>query len=208
MDFKIYKAELNNKVYIGLSSNFEDRKKSHIFLSKNPKTHFHRAINKYGSENIEWSILRECKSIDEAIYFEIWYIFLYKSFYEGYNKTLGGDGVFGYKHTEASKLKNRNFHLGKTLSKSTKLKMSKSQSLVRKGMKFSDSHRKNLSRSHRRSRGIKFEMIKNNKVIDTFNSIQECVESCKEYKLYKSHISACLLGTRKSHKGFIFRSIS
>lgn len=91
----IYKAEFpNGKVYIGKSKIFELRKYHHIWNSKRlNKNHIimYKAINKYGPENIKWSIIYECSSIDEMNKKEIEFINLYKSTkYEfGYNMVCG-----------------------------------------------------------------------------------------------------------------------
>jgi group I intron endonuclease len=92
----IYKAEFpNGKVYIGKSKNFESRKKSHYYnsyyLNSNP-TKIKRAINKYGFENISWTIL--FSTTDESLINEKEkeYIIIYDSIKNGYNISNGGDG--------------------------------------------------------------------------------------------------------------------
>lgn len=91
----IYKAEFpNGKVYIGKTINFELRKYHHVWNSnrdnKNPSK-MARAICKYGSENINWSIIFECKSIEEMNKKEIEYIKLFNSTDHnfGYNMVCG-----------------------------------------------------------------------------------------------------------------------
>lgn len=66
----IYKIrnKINGKIYIGQSIKIEERWKSHILNSRQEKITdssqvIHKAINKYGVENFEFSILEEC---DEA----------------------------------------------------------------------------------------------------------------------------------------------
>ena len=93
----IYKIrnKINNKVYIGQSVKIEERWKSHILSSRQEKITnnsqiIHKAINKYGVENFEFSILEECDeaSLDER---EIYWISVYDSYYNGYNCTKGGN---------------------------------------------------------------------------------------------------------------------
>ncbi len=127
-----------------------------------------RAIKKYGRENFINGIIEFCSvdSIKEKEKF--WINKLNTKAPYGYNLTEGGDGLFGYKHTQETKRKignksgwNRglknvylpetikkmsNSHLGlrkgKTHNDDTKLKMSKSHI----GKKLSDEHRKNISK--------------------------------------------------------------
>ena len=93
----IYKIrnKINGKIYIGQSIKIEERWKSHILNSRQEKITdssqvIHKAINKYGVENFEFSILEECDeaSLDER---EIYWISVYDSYYNGYNCTKGGN---------------------------------------------------------------------------------------------------------------------
>lgn len=88
---------LNNKIYIGKSSDIEKRWKEHIRLSKSEhsrrKSPIHKAINKYGKENFRFEIIKECL-FEEMDALEIYYIKEYNSTNRkiGYNVTNGGDG--------------------------------------------------------------------------------------------------------------------
>ena len=69
------------------------------------------------------------------------------------NMTDGGDGTFGYKHTNETKVTMSNNRKGKSLSEETKLKMRKplseetklKMSQSRKGRTFSEEHKLKLS---------------------------------------------------------------
>lgn len=159
----IYKATFpNKKCYIGLTINkFEPRRKQHLSESFNSKcqlynTYFHRAIRKYGCKNVQWEILEDnitdFKILKER---ETFNILKYDSYMpNGYNMTLGGEGTIGIICSKELKNKRRKNalkrfkntqhpRLGKKTSKETKEKLSKS----RKGIIFSDKHRKNLSKA-------------------------------------------------------------
>lgn len=88
---------LNNKIYIGKSSDIEKRWKEHIRHSKSEhsrrKSPIHKAINKYGKENFRFEIIKECL-FEEMDDLEIYYIKEYNSTNRkiGYNVTNGGDG--------------------------------------------------------------------------------------------------------------------
>lgn len=110
----------NNKIYIGCTvQTLAGRKRSHKYDAKNGKTNmiFHKAINKYGFENIKWSVLFETFDHSELLKKEQEYIQQYKSLTpNGYNITLGGEGVLGCKNnkglkrTEEQKLMFRKVH--------------------------------------------------------------------------------------------------
>ena len=91
----IYKAEFpNGKVYIGKTKNFEQRKYHHIWNSNrrnNGHIIMYKAILKYGSDNINWSILCECLDNDDMNKKEIEYIKMYNSTSHkfGYNMVCG-----------------------------------------------------------------------------------------------------------------------
>ena len=87
---------VNNKIYVGKSSNVKFRKKAHesSFIRNHAvNEHLQRAIDKYGIENFEFIIIEfvDNNIIDKQ---EIFWIDKYNSFDEnfGYNKTFGGDG--------------------------------------------------------------------------------------------------------------------
>lgn len=91
----IYRHTLNNKDYIGYSSQtIEERLEEHIKNSLVDKSdrHFHRAIRKYGAENITSVVLDVASTKSEAILKERQYIVELDTFKNGYNMTLGGDG--------------------------------------------------------------------------------------------------------------------
>ncbi len=119
--------KVNNNVYIGQAVDIYYRWKwGHInYLNKNihSNEHLQRAWNKYGQNNFEFKIIEEClkEQLNEK---EIYWIAYYDSFNNGYNQTLGGSGNLGLQHSEETKEKIRNFHLGKKLSNDTKKKIS------------------------------------------------------------------------------------
>ncbi|BCT30355.1 GIY-YIG nuclease family protein [Bacillus velezensis] len=97
-----YRNKINNKNYIGQTTNFERRMIRHLADSKhpNPMYKIHRAIKKYGIENFEITVLEECtkEMLDER---EIYWISHFDSYNNGYNMTGGGNG-FGIGEGSAS----------------------------------------------------------------------------------------------------------
>ena len=133
----------DKKVYIGQTINFESRKKGHIHAAlekfdNNKKSLFYYAIRKYREQNFKWEILGYCETREELNEAEIECIWFFQSQNRiyGYNITSGGNwggypgeynGMYGKKHSEESKQKNRESNIGKKHSEESKRKMSKSR---------------------------------------------------------------------------------
>lgn len=88
--------KINHKKYVGQSIDIKSRWRQHKNSSLTRDTFLYRAINKYGIENFEFSILEECteKELDTK---EMYWIDFLDTYNHGYNMTLGGSGVSGYK---------------------------------------------------------------------------------------------------------------
>ena len=81
---------INNKRYIGvttrtLQKRFDEHCKADSYIGK--------AIRKYGAENFQKYMLDQADSHAELCDLEIYYIQKYDTYHQGYNLTLGGDGV-------------------------------------------------------------------------------------------------------------------
>ena len=142
----IYKVtnNINNKVYIGLTTQtLEQRKYCHLAeIKKGRLSHlyFYRAMRKYGIENFSWEIICETDSKSKLVALEKFYIAAYSKIGKIYNMTNGGEMNLynpsietrnklreinlGKKLSEETKLKLRNINLGKKQSEETKLKRS------------------------------------------------------------------------------------
>ncbi|HNQ21258.1 MAG TPA: GIY-YIG nuclease family protein [Bacteroidales bacterium] len=99
--FYIYAFQFpNNKYYIGKTSNLIKRYKQHIRYSKkinNNSLLIHKAINKY-KDNYKFNPLFSLTNEELACEYEKYFINIFNSFSpNGYNLTLGGEGVSGYK---------------------------------------------------------------------------------------------------------------
>lgn len=125
----VYKSTnlVNNKVYIGITTrNFEKRIKEHINASiiNDSSLVFHRAIRKYGEDNFKWEIIDYANTLEELNEKEKYWINFYNTciFYKncnGYNMTIGGEGTFGYKHSEENRQKLSELKKGVSISDST-----------------------------------------------------------------------------------------
>lgn len=110
----IYKIinDINNKVYIGQTTyTLEERFKQHLFSARYQAPYkLYRAMNKYGIEHFQIQLIEECPNSELNIK-EAYWIGKYNSFDNGYNCTLGGDGVQKYNHDEMLQLWNEGYPL-------------------------------------------------------------------------------------------------
>lgn len=107
----IYALEINGRYYIGKDTliHNEKRIKDHLLLlnkGEHYNTHLQRAYNKYNKE-ISWFIVEEHEEISkvELSILERKMIKQFDSFANGYNMTLGGEGMSGYTWSEEQKQK-------------------------------------------------------------------------------------------------------
>lgn len=103
---------INNKIYIGQSSDIFNRWVKHKNFLKNNNhhnRHLQAAWNKYGEDAFLFSIIEQC-SCDKLDNREIYWINYYSSYIDGYNLDLGGGGIRGYKHTQEELDKMRKTH--------------------------------------------------------------------------------------------------
>jgi group I intron endonuclease len=138
--FTIYKVTniINNKVYIGFDSNWPKRKSIHKCNSIKLDYKFYRAIRKHGWHNFKWEILYQSKDRDYTKnIIENQFIIEYDSFVNGYNSTMGGEGVFGLKRqfSNEERLHRSLLMKGNTIAKGNK------------GNKLSNTHKLNLSKA-------------------------------------------------------------
>ena len=206
----IYKAtnKMNGKAYVGQTVNSLKRRKiQHISeaLNEVDPFYFHNAIRKYGLNNFSWEVIMEGTCSSETLNkLEKHFILLYNSFENGYNLTLGGGSISGFKHSAESRKKISEAHKGKHLSGETRGKMSKARkgeknpmfgkyhseeskrkvSEAGKGRKCSEETRKKLSEVHK---GKNSHMFGKHLSAETRKRISE---SCKGKFTGKNHHNA------------------
>ena len=108
----------NEKLYIGYASDYYKRvgvHKSKLKKNKHDNKYLQKAWDEFGEENLEFNIFQYCPK-EKLIENEIFFIKFFKTNYikYGYNLTSGGDGCFGYNHTESHKKYMSNFQKGNT----------------------------------------------------------------------------------------------
>lgn len=105
---------VNSKMYVGITNNPNKRWARHKSDAKsNRKQAIHCAIYKYGEEKFLFKIAEQLSTWEEANQKEMeWIKFLKENYYQLYNETEGGDGVYGTKWTDERKQKMRELNAG------------------------------------------------------------------------------------------------
>lgn len=117
---------INNKRYIGLSTNVYNRWKQHVnALESNThhNAHLQSAWNKYPKDSFRFNIVERCEK-EELVDREIYWIAFYDSFRNGYNDTIGGEGVHGYIMSDQQKQQISKNNIERFLLEENRLKQS------------------------------------------------------------------------------------
>jgi group I intron endonuclease len=193
----IYKAtnKINGMSYVGQTiCSLDRRKNGHIndALANRDNIYFHSALKKYGVDNFDWDIIDKADNIDELNRLEIFYIGHYKTYFEGYNLTMGGKNSVGY-----------------IMPKEQKQKISKSLKDKKRGP-HAEKTRKKMSENHWDSSGSNNPAVRPIILIHE-DGKEEYFEymklACDKYNLGASHLSAVAQGKYKQIKGFKCRYI-
>jgi len=209
----IYKVtnKINNKIYIGQTSKqLKERQNSHIWSANNDSScHFHKAIRKYGINSFIWEIEDICNSVEELNEKEIFYIKKYETLNKGYNMTLGGSGVSGYKLSNERKLAIGELSKNRRYKRTNEYKENMSKIMKGKGKGRKNHNRLPLSQDYKDNMasalgGKLFYVLKDNSVIGEFNNQATCA---KDLNLDRTLINHCLNGKRQTHKGYVFKYI-
>ena len=198
----IYKItnQVNNKVYIGKTlETIEKRWKQHIRDSKKErceKRPLYSAFNKYGVENFVIEKIEECSMqiLNER---EKYWIEYYRSFKNGYNATLGGDGKIYCDYDLIFALYKQGFNI-KEISQKLKYNVDTcSKALKTFGITTEDL----VDNGRNKIRKTVIQLDKDtNEVLQVFTSITEAYKFLG--KEYSGHIAAVCRGKRKTAYGF------
>ena len=122
--FYVYKITnlVNGKVYIGKSINALERWTEHRRIARHPGSEnyylFHKAINKYGSNNFKFEIIDTFNTEEDSLRGETQWISFYQTNITeygskyGYNLTAGGEGISGFKFSEEQRKRMSEARLG------------------------------------------------------------------------------------------------
>lgn len=202
--------KVNQKVYIGVTSNYKKRMREHSYASNDYL--ISKAIRKYGWDNFQSSILLETDDREA----EKRFIKEYESNdpSKGYNLTEGGEGTLGYIPSEETREIMRNKKLGRKLTSEHRQKISQSN----KGRVFTEETRKKISiKSKGRQTWLgknltdehkeKLSQLKAKtwKVLSPTGEVMTIVNMrtfCLDNDLHPSAMSRVLNGQQSHHKGW------
>lgn len=136
----------SNKIYIG-QTNQGLKKRYCCGQGYKHSTYFYNAIQKYGIENFQAEILKEHLTLEEANYWEEYYITLYDSTNreKGYNIAAGGNN-----HTMSPEAKKK---LSERMKENNPMKQEKISEKVGnklRGKKLDEQRRLNISNGHKK----------------------------------------------------------
>lgn len=188
--YQIYKITnlINHKNYIGITK--EKLKKRYWMHTSSAKrgssAKLHKAIRKYGKENLEITAICCIKGVDGALELEKYFIKEFDSFRSGYNCNEGGTGILF--HSEESKLKMRGrpvWNRGKPMREESKKKLSESMTGVIRNTKT-------------------YEIITPEKEIVMVNNL---TNYCRNNSLSAGNMCSLSKGKLKYYKGYHVKQI-
>lgn len=136
-----YHCISTGKKYIGQTINEKQRKRQHTNLCKKGiDNKFYRAVRKYGWNNFIYGIIDYYNGgiLNEQ---EVYYIETYDTYKNGYNSTLGGEGMRGFTHSENTRKKLSKAHKGRVPTEEQRRKIGEAS----KGRIHSEETRKKIS---------------------------------------------------------------
>lgn len=217
----IYKiTNPNGKIYIGQSTNIEERwEKGHKYSSGSGKK-LKNSLKKYSWKNHKKEIIEEC-SVEELSNRETYWIEYYNSYKKGLNSTLKG-GVQGYKdeqwrknHSKGLKGRKGTWKDKNRPEHSTFLKENGSGLSYKRTQKHKDNLSAIIKEVWKNKKPEISKKISQNKIgkglkpiiCDTLFGMEfkSLSEASKILNLNKGNICEVLKGTKIHIKGFVFR---
>lgn len=198
MNYIVYKhTSPSGKVYIGITKNKPEYRWNHgRGYKEKDQPLFHRAIKKYGWDNITHEILYRGLSERDAKNIEISLIRIYKKLDMSYNITDGGDGFKGIVHSK-----------GRKMSLETRKKMSISRKGLFKGTKNPMYGRHETNPAYGKF-GVEHPASKKvyqYSIDGEFIKKWDCISDVqRELGIIVTHITACCNGRQKTAGGYIW----
>lgn len=174
---------------------------------------FRAAINKYGWDSFEHSIIKDELTKEEASILEKELIKKYKALGLSYNITDGGEGCAGYKHSEETRIKMSNLYKGRKFPEHLKNQVSKRF----KGKPLTEDHKRKISTAlvGKQKSSIAKANMKANHVYHDLVPIIKCdlegneictypsiAEAYRDTGVQQTHISRCARGKRPTAGGY------
>lgn len=138
--------KINGKRYYGITSRKPENRWGKNGSGYKKNEHFTNAIKKYGWINFEHIIIAKGLDEETAKWLEIELIREWKTNdpNNGYNNSLGGEGMNGYKHSEETRQKISKANKGKQFSNEHRKKISEAN----KGHEISEETRRKISEAN------------------------------------------------------------
>lgn len=210
----------SGKSYVGKTKRtLEQRWREHVRNAKIGHTSMglYFAIRKHGEEAFQLHVLAECTDEGALDLAERHWIAFLDTYRNGYNLTQGGDGLRGYKHTDATKKRMSEYRRGRPMPEGFSEKQSLRQLGVPKpsvskhhigegnpmfGKHHCEEARKKISQALRnRVRStrsvIQYDMI--GTMVATYPSLKTASDAVNGHK---ARIGDCCRGNRETHAGF------
>lgn len=207
---------INDKVYIGFTKDFLKRRVSHwnyLRAGNHPNYHLQNAVNQYGIENFEFEVLEEC---EERFLFsqEHYWALLLNTTNNKFGYNIKPTHPYGLNMTSYEMRENmrinrkgkaigrKSWNKGTILSESSRKKLSDSH----KGIKLSNSHKRNISIAGRNRYRRPFFCFKNGRFLGEFNTKVEAAEFLGlKNRSAKGNILAVLNGVYSQTHGYTFK---
>ena len=195
---------VNSKKYIGQSTDIIKRWYEHrrtLKLKQHDNIYLQRAWDKYGEDNFQFYIMTACE-VEKLDELEIYFIDLFNTTNNecGYNMTIGGDGTFGYKHTEETKRYISEIQTGRKLSEKHINSIKNAwKNKIESGYRPKTEHL--LAYNMNQEKKIDCYDANNGTFICTFSGIQF---ASRELNLEAANICKVLLGHHKRCKNYYF----
>lgn len=213
MNGYIYKItnKINNKIYIGktlssIEKRFEEHKKDSLRI-RNEKRPLYDAMNKYGQNNFEISLIEEVP-IQQLSEREIYWINKLGSYHNGYNATLGGEGKQLYNYQAIV-----NDYLSGKLVKELAKEYECTTDTISKALKLANIN--STKNGHQSIRKKVIGIDKQNNTIGPFNSYTEAAHwlynnnytVCNDWDNIVANIGRVVSGKRKTAYNFIWHKV-
>ena len=197
----------NGKQYVGITTrNIDRRWYEHKYVSNSCGQLLAKAIKKYGEdsftiEHIASAIgnVDNLKSIEQDLIAQF-----DTKVPNGYNLTDGGDGVFGFKFSEAQRKRIGDSKRGTKHSEKTKTKMRESHLGEKNhffGKKHTDTSKRKNIEAHIKHKVLAINITTKEQII--LNGAGEM----RAHNFNPSHVYECISGKAKTHKNFMFKRI-
>ena len=193
-NYIIYKyTSPSNKIYIGQTNRTLQKRANHG-KGYIHSSYFYAAIQKYGFENFTCEILREGLTLEEANYWERYYIQFYKSNIRknGYNIAPGGDG-----NCMSPKGKQRLSEQMKHNNPMQNPEIAEQVAKKRRGVPLSDIAKRHIAQGHQKQ----VQCIETQEIFESRNA------AAKAYGVSPSGIGRAINGEQKTSAGKHWRYV-